>query len=147
MYSDGGMSNSNNCASCSQARSFGALGAYWDSSSECAERLISRLPSRFGYEDAGVHEAELAAMLTALRWRQPDGWNLLVVDRSSLSNTLQQASLGRPHALLGLSSHFLVGRLQRILVALRDVWRESTPKPSWRLQQEAHPRDLELQVA
>ena len=139
MYSDGGMTNSNNCTFCSQARSFGALGAYWDSSSECTERLISRLPSRFGYEDAGVHEAELAAMLTALRWRQPDGWNLVVVDRSSLCNVLQQASLGRPHALRGLSSHFLVGRLQRVLVALRDAWRESTPKPSWRLQQEARP--------
>ena len=33
-------------------------------------------------------------MLTALRWRQPDGWNLVVVDRSSLCNVLQQASLG-----------------------------------------------------
>ena len=63
-------------------------------------------PLRLGYEPAGVHEAELAAMLAALRWRRSDGWNLLVVDRSSLCTALQQANLQRPAALLTLQVSF-----------------------------------------
>ena len=139
MYSDGGMLNAGNCTFSCQARSFGGAGDYWETSHACTERIISRLPLRLGHEPAGVHEAELAAMLAALRWRRSDGWNLLVVDRSSLCTALQQANLQRPAALLNLTSQFLVGRLQRILQDLRGSWHESTSKPSWRLQQEAFP--------
>ncbi|CAE7204856.1 unnamed protein product [Symbiodinium sp. CCMP2592] len=139
MYSDGGMLHAGNCTFSSQARSFGGVGDYWESSHACTERLISRLPLRLGYEAVGVHEAEMAAMIAALRWRRPEGWNLLVVDRSSLCYILQQVKLQRPSALLGLASHFLVGRLQRILADLRCSWRDPTLKPSWRLQQEALP--------
>ena len=119
MYSDGGMLNVGSCTFSSQARSFGGAGDYWDSSLACTARLTSRLPLRLGHETVGVHEAEMAAMLTALRWRRSEGWNLLVVDRSSLCNVLLQTNLQRPAALLNLPSQFLVGRLHRILADLR----------------------------
>ena len=113
---------------------FGPLGAYWEQLGAASAPIHARLPERFGYEDTNVHIAEFMGMLNALRWRRPGQWNMLVCDRSALFSAMLRSQQAHKW-----TCHPLESRLQVVLRQLQAAWDGTTPKPSWRLDMEAHP--------
>ena len=122
-----------------QARGFGRTGHYWEDSSWASQRLLGRLPARYGWESCTVHTAELHSLLCALRFRVPGRWHLLVFDRSSLFQVMHSALRGTLHQLLHSSCCTLVLLLRRVLKQLEQAWDGTCPLPAWKLHQQHYP--------
>eukprot|EP00439_Symbiodinium_sp_Y106_P055377 s232_g7.t1 len=146
MFGDGGQT-SHDCTTYSyQARSFGPLGDYWGTSYAVSQRQVGRLPVRIGWENSGVHEAELAAMLGSLRYRRSRDWMLLVADRSALFHILNKVSEGDEAVLLKQRCQPWVTRLWHILRERAAIWKPDVQTPSWRLQQVELPSAWNIQL-
>ena len=146
MFGDGGQT-SHDCTTYSyQARSFGPLGDYWGTSSAVSERRVGRLPVRVGWENSGVHEAELAAMLGSLRYRRSRDWMLLVADRSALFHILDKVSGNDEAVLLKQRCQPWVTRLWHILRERAATWKPVLQTPSWRIQQVELPSAWNIQL-
>ena len=139
LYGDGGYNSSDGATFSGQAVLFGSGERYWEESVSACRPVANKLPQRYGYECSSVHNAELAAMVSALRWRRRDRWNVFVGDRSALFAALAGLS-GRDVAWAAKGACKPLGsRLKRILLQLADSWRGNAAKPSWRLSQEENP--------
>ena len=139
LFGDGGFSAAYGATFCSQARGFGRTGHYWEDSSWASQRLLGRLPARYGWESCTVHTAELHSLLCALRFRVPGRWHLLVFDRSSLFQVMRSALRGTLHQLLHSSCCTLVLLLRRVLKQLEQAWDGTCPLPAWKLHQQHCP--------
>ena len=138
LYSDGGFAAGVATFS-AQARSFGDGSTYWSTSAVTNAPVTGRLPAQYGWATPGIHEAELLAMLCAMRWRRHGQWNMLVVDCGSLFASLRRCS-DPPEAFARSLRHGpFEARLRRIMSQVRASWKEPDNTPSWRLQQEMHP--------
>ena len=124
---------------CSQARSFGRSGAYWEPGPLASSRVAARLPTRFGSSTTSIHVAELFSLLVGLRWCCSDSWNLLVFDRSSLFSVLHAAVLASLLDLSHLSCSPLVARVRHCVRRLAKAWSGSARAPAWRQHQVAFP--------
>ena len=140
LYGDGGYSSRAGATFAAQARSFGPLGDFWGSSEVVTDSLSSRMPMRYGSESVTTHTAELAAMVTSLRWRKPGDWHMLVFDRSALFDVLERVAVGSMNKLRKASCYPLEARLRAICVEQKEQWTGSERKPSWRLRQETFPQ-------
>ena len=108
----------------------------------CSPILVQprgKLPRRFGLENTSIHTSDFFAMLVALRWRRPDRWNLLVLDRSSLFPLLRACAEGDPTRLLRFSCAHLMTRLRAVKRELICSWTGRDKPPLWRQDQLAHP--------
>ena len=142
LYADGGYTGAIGATFAAQARHFGRLGEYSDSSSPAAPALLRWLP-RYGLYRCGAHAAELAGMLCALRWRRPGEWNMFVGDRSALFSLIhnlptRKSLLTRRCACLPLESLLLA-----IVANLRRTG--GARVPCWRLDQQLFPARWHVQ--
>ena len=96
LYGDGGYSKASGASFASQGRAFGPTGRYWEEAGWCTLPVMFRFPLYYGYDIATIHTAELAAMVSALRWRRLGAWNLYVGDRSSIFGTISWVADGLP---------------------------------------------------
>jgi len=127
IYGDGGYSKLSGATFACQARSFGRLGQYWDSSAWVSAQLARKLPPRLGWESTSIHTAELLSMVCALRFRRTDQWHLLVFDRSALFSSMRVAVAGSVSRLLSSQCSPLVVMLKHVLGELRHAWTGSAP--------------------
>ena len=146
LYGDGGYSKLSGATSACQARSFGRLGEYWDSSAWVSPQLACRLPHRLGWESTSIHTAELLSLVCALRFRRKDQWHLLVFDRSALFSTMRVAVAGSVSRLQSSQCSPLVVLLKHVLEELRHSWSGSAPTPSWKLHQQRFPHQWNVQL-
>ena len=98
------------------------------------------MPRRLGFERTTIHTAELAGIVSALRWRQLNRWNLLVADRSALFQAMKRVRNGPRSALMKGVCLPLEMRLKHMIDQLRSNWRGDSPPPSWRLNQTHFPQ-------
>ncbi|CAE7343885.1 unnamed protein product [Symbiodinium sp. CCMP2456] len=99
IYGDGGYSKLSGATFACQARSFGRLGQYWDSSAWVSAQLARKLPPRLGWESTSL------SMVCALCFRRADQWHLLVFDRSALFSSMRARMDGlRAHPFLRVFS-------------------------------------------
>eukprot|EP00439_Symbiodinium_sp_Y106_P048881 s5598_g6.t1 len=138
IYGDGGFSARVGASFACQARGFGRLGEYWDSSAWVSQQIAGKLPRRLGWENTTIHTAELRSLLCALRFRRPGHWHLLVFDRSALFASMRVAAAGSLSRLLNSPCLQLVVQLKHVLGELRKSWR-GAPPPAWRMHQQSFP--------
>ena len=138
MFADGG-EDSTCCTYSGQARGFSPAESSWTVTGRVMPQICGKLPRRFGWENTNIHTSEFLAMLVALRWRRPDRWNLLVLDRSSLFPLLRACAEGDPTSLLRFSCAHLMTRLRAVKRELIRSWSGRDNPPLWRKDQLEHP--------
>ena len=146
LYGDGGYSQLSGATYACQARSFGQLGEYWDSSAWVSQQLAGKLPHRLGWESTSIHTAELLSLVCALRFRRPDQWHLLVFDRSALFSSMRVAVAGSVSRLVSSQCSPLVVMLKHVFGELRRAWSGFVPAPSWKLHQQRFPHQWNIQL-
>ena len=146
LYGDGGYSQLSGATYACQARSFGQLGEYWDSSAWVSQQLAGKLPHRLGWESTSIHTAELLSLVCALRFRRPDQWHLLVFDRSALFSSTRVAVAGSVSKLVSSQCSPLVVMLKHVFGELRRAWSGSVPAHSWKLHQQRFPHQWNIQL-
>ena len=139
VFGDGGFASRVGATFAAGARTFGPPGQYWETGRPAADQISGRLPDRYGHDHCTIHIAELASLVTALRWCQPRRWNLAVMDRSALFPVMERVSSGPASSWFSCVSAPLEMRLRRILGRLSRAWDDSDQPPSWRLSQMARP--------
>ena len=87
MYSDGGFAPLPGATFAAQAKSFDDFD-YSVSGRPVSNMFYSRFPRGYGWERSTVNTAELAGLVSALRWRRFSKWNMVVADRSSLFSVM-----------------------------------------------------------
>ena len=145
LFGDGGFDLSHGATFCCQARGFGPPGNYWSSAAWASQKLLGRLPRRYGWEHSSIHTAEMQALTCSLRFRTPNAWQLLVFDRSSLFNGMHTALAGSLHHIQASACIPQLSIIRRALLHLRSSW-ASAPKPSWKLHQETYPKHWEAKL-
>ena len=144
LYGDGGFVPGVGATFSAQARAFGPDPHYWQDSGSVSLPVASRLPRRYGHEECTVHTAELAALLSSLRWRRAGEWNMLVCDRSSLFSLLSRLEVGSMNRLHDCACAPLEARLRSVLRELASSWHPGAPPPSWRVHQRDFPQQWDV---
>ena len=139
LFGDGGFKSGVGATFACQARGFGSSTDYWGSASWVSDQFSGRLPSRFGWEHASIHTAELFSLVAALRFRKLGEWHLLAFDRMALFHVLETVTSGSLQALLACSCLPLVCHLRRLHAALTRSWECLPSPPAWRLHQMSAP--------